>query len=148
MSHFRTHLVNTPEQLARLISLADHSNLRILFDTYHVVTEVRDYAAALRQASRWLYALHACESDRGVPGGGLVPWESVFTTLLELGFEGYVGLETYNSGIGDFACHRGMFHNVCPDATDFVRRGIRFLQETEQRCRQHVRRSRTEISNI
>ena len=46
-----------------------------------------------------------------------------------LRFDGYVGLEGYNSSIGDFAFERGMFHNVCPDGDDFVRRGIAFLRE-------------------
>ncbi|MEZ4719665.1 MAG: TIM barrel protein [Caldilineaceae bacterium] len=41
MSHFRTHLANTPAQVLQLMDLADHPNLRILVDTYHIVTEVR-----------------------------------------------------------------------------------------------------------
>jgi sugar phosphate isomerase/epimerase len=50
MSHFRTHLINTPEQGMQLLALADHENLMLLLDTYHLVTEVRDYAAAMRCA--------------------------------------------------------------------------------------------------
>jgi D-psicose/D-tagatose/L-ribulose 3-epimerase len=135
MSHFRTHLVNTPDQLMRLITMADHPNLRALFDTYHLVTEIRDYAAALRTLAPRLFAIHACENDRGTPGGGLLPWESMFRTLHEIGFEGYIGLEGYNSGIGDFAFERGMFHNLCPDGPAYVRRGIGFLRETDVRTR-------------
>jgi D-psicose/D-tagatose/L-ribulose 3-epimerase len=131
MSHFRTHLVNTPAQLMRLIGLADHSNLRALFDTYHAVTEVRDYGEGLRTLGPRLMAVHACESDRGRPGGGLVPWESVFAALAEIGFDGYIGLETYNSSLGDFACERGMFHDVCPDGREFVERGVAFLKSVE-----------------
>ncbi len=131
MSHFRTHLVNTPDQLLQLIRLSDHSNLRVLFDTYHVVTEVRDYGQAVRRIGPLLYAVHACENDRGMPGRGLVPWQEIFEALLEIRFEGYIGLEGYNSSIGDFAFERGMFHNVCPDGEEFVRQGIAFLQTME-----------------
>jgi D-psicose/D-tagatose/L-ribulose 3-epimerase len=127
MSHFRTHLVNTPEQLMRLIGLSQHANLRVLFDTYHMVTEVRDYGGALRTVGERLWGIHACESDRGAPGGGLVPWETVFATLGEIRFNGYMVLETYNSSIGDFAYQRGMFHNVCPDGVAFARQGFSFL---------------------
>jgi len=132
MSHFRTHLVNTPEQAMRLIALADHPNLRVLLDTYHLVTEIRDYAKAIHTAAPKLWGLHACESDRGVPGGGLVPWDAVFAALKAVAFEGYVLLETYNSSIGDppgtFAFRRGMFHDPCPDGEAFVRQGIAFLR--------------------
>jgi len=132
MSHFRTHLVNTPEQAMRLIALAEHPNLRVLLDTYHLITEIRDYAKAIRLVASKLWGLHACESDRGVPGGGLVPWDVVFATLKAIAFEGYILLETYNSSIGDppgaFAYQRGMFHDPCPDGTAFVRQGIAFLK--------------------
>ena len=132
MSHFRTHLVNTPEQVMHLVSLAGHPNLRVLLDTYHLVTEVRDYAAAVQTVAPRLWGLHACENDRGVPGGGLVPWHAIFRTLQELSFEGYLVMETYNSVAGDppgaFAYSRGMFHNVCPDPDAFVRQGLSFLR--------------------
>jgi D-psicose/D-tagatose/L-ribulose 3-epimerase len=133
MSHFRTHVANTPGQLLRLIRLADHPNLRVLFDTYHIVTEVRDYGSALRAIGPLLYALHACENDRGVPGNGLVPWTQVFDALASIGFNGYIGLEGYNSFLGDFAFERGMFHDVCPDGSEFVRHGIAFLKSMEAR---------------
>jgi len=129
MSHFRTHLFNTPEQAMRLIGLAEHPNLTVLFDTYHMITEVRDFAQAIRTVSHRLWGLHACENDRGRPGGGLVPWPSVFSALREIEFGGYVLMEAYNSGTGDFAVRRGMFHDVCPDGVAFVRTGLKFLRQ-------------------
>ena len=133
MSHFRTHMVNTPEQAMALIGLADHNNLRALLDTYHVVTEIRDYGAAIHTLAPRLWGLHACENDRGVPGNGLVPWEEVFAALRDVDFDGYVLMETYNSSIGDpagsWAFTRGMFHDPCPDGALFVRHGLAFLRE-------------------
>lgn len=128
MSHFRTNIVNTPEQLMQLVDLAGHANIAVALDTYHMVTEVRDYAAAIRAVGDRLWVVHACESDRGVPGGGLVPWDDVFGALLGIGFDGYVLMESYNSAIDGFAFGRGMFHDVCPDAASFVARGLKFLK--------------------
>lgn len=127
MSHFRTHMVNTPAQAMRLLDLAGHPNLSVLLDTYHLITEVRDYGQAIRTIGRRLWGVHACENDRGVPGGGLVPWAAVAVALRELAFDGYVLMESYNSGLGDFAYRRGMFHNVCPNGAEFVRAGLKFL---------------------
>ena len=127
MSHFRTHVVNTPEQAMRLISAADHSNLYVLLDTYHLVTEVRDYDLAFRTCRDRLWGVHACENDRGIPGGGLVPWKQVFSALKEMSFGGPLILESYNSALGDFAYRHGMLHNACPDGYVFVRQGLAFL---------------------
>ena len=129
MSHFRTHVVNTPEQAMQLLEMAGHGNLGVLLDTYHMVTEVKDYAAAIHTVGDRLWGLHACENDRGAPGGGLVPWQAVFGALRDINFDGYMALEAYNSSIDDFAIHRGMFHNVCPDSEAFVRQGLGFLKK-------------------
>ena len=131
MSHFRTHLVNAPAQAMRLIETADHPNLGVLFDTYHMVTEITDYSEGLRALAGRLWGIHACENNRGVPGRGIVPWDIIFRTLSELCFDGYMMLESYNSSIGDFAFERGMFHDVCPDAEAFVREGMEFLRRAD-----------------
>ncbi|HEX2971757.1 MAG TPA: sugar phosphate isomerase/epimerase family protein [Tepidisphaeraceae bacterium] len=136
MSHFRTHLLNTPEQAMRLVKLADHPNLQILLDTYHLVTEVRDYAAAVREVRPVLWGIHACENDRGVPGNGLIPWEALSTALHQTAFDGHILLESYNSSLGDFAVQRGMFHNVCPEGDAFARNGLAFLRLQLQQTRQ------------
>ncbi len=137
MSHFRTHLINTPTQLAHLLQLADHENLLAVVDTFHLVTEVRNYAAEIQRVKDKLWGIHACENDRGVPGGGLVPWESIFKMLNGVNFEGYMLFETYNSSIGvppgTFAYARGMFHDPCPDGSAFVRQGLEFLKSMESR---------------
>jgi D-psicose/D-tagatose/L-ribulose 3-epimerase len=128
MSHFRTHIANTPEQIIGLIALSDHPNLGVLLDTYHMITEVRDFGAAIRTVGSRLWGLHACENDRGVPGGGLVPWDQVFAALRDIAFDGYIMLEAYNSSHGDFAFRRGMFHDVCPDGEAFARTGLAFVR--------------------
>lgn len=128
MSRFRTHLVNTPAQALELVNLADHPNLGIILDTYHMVTEVRDYAAGIRCVGDRLWGVHACENDRGVPGGGLVPWDAVFGALVEVQPQARIMLETYNTSIGDHGYRRGMFQNQCPDGDAFVSQAFAFLK--------------------
>ncbi len=130
MSHFRTHILNTPQQAMRLMDLADHPNLMVLLDTYHLVTEIRDYADAIRTVRPKLWGLHACENDRGAPGGGLLPWDAICSALIEGGDDYYILLESYNSSLNDFAYRRGLFHNVCPDGDAFARQSLAFLQST------------------
>ena len=127
MSRFRVHLVNTAAQAVELTRRADHPNLLVNLDTYHMITEEREYGAAIRRALPVLWGLHACENDRGVPGGGLVPWSAVFAALREAPGPVRLMLETYNTA-GDLGFERGIFQNLCPDPVDFVRRGLEFLK--------------------
>ncbi|QYM79843.1 sugar phosphate isomerase/epimerase [Horticoccus luteus] len=128
MSRFRTHLINTPAQALQLIELAGApGNVGVMFDTYHMVTELRDPAAAVRALGDTLWGLHACENDRGVPGGGLIPWAPLLAAVGETACD-YIGLEGYNTARGDFGWRRGMFQDVCPDGDAFVREGLACLQ--------------------
>jgi D-psicose/D-tagatose/L-ribulose 3-epimerase len=129
MSRFRLHLINTAEQAVNLVLMSDHRNLRVNLDTYHMITEERDYGAAIRHAAPVLWGIHACENDRGVPGGGLVPWQAVFRALADV--EGCVRLmlETYNTGPSGLGYSRGIFQNLCPEPEQFIRTGIGFLQK-------------------
>lgn len=126
MSRFRVHLVNTAAQAVEMVRMAGHPNLWVNLDTYHMITEERDYGAAIRCALPVLWGVHACENDRGVPGGGLVPWPEVFDAMREATGTVRLMLETYNTA-GEFGYERGLFRDLCPDAEAFVRRGMEFL---------------------
>lgn len=129
MSHFRTHLVNTPQQLMTLIDRVGPGaeNLYALLDTYHMVTEVTDYAEAFAAAAKRLWGVHACENDRGAPGRGILPWDEIFAQIRARDHDVNVIFESYNSAT-DFAWRRGMFHDVCPDGDAFVRRSLAFCR--------------------
>lgn len=129
MSRFRLHLINTSAQAMELVRLAGHPNILVNLDTYHMITEERDYGAAIRKAMPALWGLHACENDRGVPGGGLVPWTSVFTALNETKGCVRLMLETYNTS-GDFGFSRGIFQDLCPDPEKFVSQGVAFMRSS------------------
>ncbi len=133
MSHFRTHLVNTPAQLMALLEQIDRDNVGGLLDTYHLVTEVTSYREAFATAASRLRAVHACENHRGIPGRGILPWPEIFDAIRQCPRDVVVAFESYNSST-DFARRRGMFHDVCPDGDDFVREALAFCRaglETE-----------------
>jgi D-psicose/D-tagatose/L-ribulose 3-epimerase len=127
-SRFRNHLVNTSWQAVQLAEMAGHSNLSINLDTYHMITEERDYGAAIRQAASRLWGVHASENDRGVPGGGLVPWPAVFAALREVDGPVRLLMETYRTGPDGFGFERGIFQNLCADPEAFIRQGVAFLK--------------------
>lgn len=129
MSHFRTHLLHTGQEAFDLFTKVSHPNLFINLDTYHMVTEERDYAQAIKICGAALWGIHACESDRGIPGGGLVPWNDVFQALADACPHARILMETYNTGNQGFGCERGIFKDVCPDAQDFVKKGLHFLKQ-------------------
>jgi len=130
MSHYRTHIANTPRQINELVHLADHPNIFSLLDTYHLAREVSSFADAVAEMAPRLWCVHACENNRGAPGTGLLPWDEIVGALVRHQWDGYIGFESYNSRCagGEFAYSRGMFHDVCPDGDAFVRSAKVFLE--------------------
>jgi D-psicose/D-tagatose/L-ribulose 3-epimerase len=60
------------------------------FDTYYMVTEIRDHGRAATVSGR-LWGVPPARTIIA-PGGGLVPWEIVFKTLGNIEFDGYLVL--------------------------------------------------------
>jgi D-psicose/D-tagatose/L-ribulose 3-epimerase len=129
MSRFRTHLIHSAQEAVNLVSMVQHPNLFINLDTYHMITEERNYANAIKICGNALWGIHACESDRGVPGGGLVPWDDIFCSLADVCPNARILMETYNTGTMGFGYKRGIFKDVCPNAPDFVTNGLKFLKQ-------------------
>jgi D-psicose/D-tagatose/L-ribulose 3-epimerase len=132
MSRFRTHLVNNAAQAMTLVNAAHHQNLYVVLDTYHLMTETRDFYQEIKTVGDRLWYFHACGSDRGVPGGDLVPWQEIFRGLKDINFDGVMLFETYNTTIPNFAVSRGIFNDICPDGEQFIKQGLEFFRNYTQ----------------
>ncbi len=129
MSRFRTHLVNNANQAMTLVNASNHPNLYVVLDTYHLMTETRNFYQEIKTVGDRLWYFHACGSDRGVPGNDLVPWQDVLRGLKEINFDGVMLFETYNTSIPDFAVSRGIFNDICPDGEAFIKQGLEFFKQ-------------------
>jgi hydroxypyruvate isomerase len=80
---------------AEIIRQVDSPHAKLLFDVYHVAIMNGDVIRRLRQYARWVGHIHVA----GVPGRGEpdgrqeIHYPSVMRSLLEIGYQGYVGQE-------------------------------------------------------
>lgn len=103
INRFECYLCNTMGQLVGLLERVDHPNVRAHFDTHHANIEEKSLSAALKTAAPVLGHVHISENDRGTPGSGHVPWEETFSTLAEIGYEGWLTIEAFTRDDPDFA---------------------------------------------
>lgn len=103
LNRFECYLCNTMEQLSHLIKLADHSNVRAMFDTHHANIEEKKISAAIKQIAPVLAHVHISENDRGTPGEGHIPWDDVFAALAAINYEGWLTIEAFTRNDPDFA---------------------------------------------
>jgi len=74
-------------------------NVKVHLDSFHMMIEEESFAKAIRCCGRdHLAYFHTCESHRGIPGTGLVPWRETFDTLREIGYDSPLVIESYDRG--------------------------------------------------
>lgn len=125
LHRYRTSVVNTSAQALALARDAGGENVGVLFDTYHAALEEADLLGALDAAlaTGRVYHFHACATNRGAPGDGIMPWDAVMDRLRLHGYGGCITMETFAPGGLDSS-----FVHVHGAPDELARRGLRYLK--------------------
>jgi D-psicose/D-tagatose/L-ribulose 3-epimerase len=127
LNRFETYFLNTLEDAARLVREIGSPNLRIHFDTFHSNIEEQHPAAALRAAGEYIGHVHISENDRGIPGTGHVDWPGVLRALNEIGYEGWLTIESFAQPEPDLAA-AAIWRDLAPSGDELALRGLRFIK--------------------
>jgi hydroxypyruvate isomerase len=84
----------TAETVRRANDLSAHGNVGLLLDTYHLATMGTDPVEAIRRLAPLIRHVQFADAPgRGRPGTGAVDFAAVEQALLDVGYDGFVGLE-------------------------------------------------------
>ena len=81
-----------------IIDAIAHPNAGLLPDTFHMSIEEADMGKARIQAGPHTAHVHLGDSNRLLPGHGLLNWPDIFGALNTVGYDGYVNLECSTTG--------------------------------------------------
>lgn len=133
INRFEQFLINTCEEAVAYVEDIASPACRILLDTFHMNIEEDSIGGAIRNAGRYLAALHIGETNRKPPGLGRMPWQEIRTALDDIGFDGPLVMEPFvtpGSQVGrDVAVWREVIPNpdydkLAADAVVFVRKTL------------------------
>ena len=129
LNRFETDLINVVEQGLAMVEAIGSPHVGLHLDTFHMHLEERNSGEAIRQAGERLYHLHACENDRGVPGRGQVRWPAVAAALGDIGYDGFVVIESFTPTVTSIARAVCIWRDVAPDQDTIAREGLGFLRK-------------------
>jgi D-psicose/D-tagatose/L-ribulose 3-epimerase len=132
VNRYETYLINTTGQAVALIERIGEPNVFIHLDTYHANIEETSQREAIRTAGKRIRYVHLSESHRGTPGTGTVDWDSVFSGLSEVRFDGCLVMESFVTLNPDIARATCMWRDLVPDRDEMVRTGVQFLRQKAQ----------------
>jgi D-psicose/D-tagatose/L-ribulose 3-epimerase len=130
LNRFETHFLNTAEQARAYAERVAHPAFRIMHDTFHANIEERDPLEAPVTLGRHLGVLHVSENDRGIPGRGHIDFASVFGRLRRSGWDGWVVMEAFGSGLPDIAAATRVWRPLFPDLDTLWTEGHAFIRRT------------------
>lgn len=98
INRYESRYLNRIADNIRIIDAVAHPNAGLLPDTFHMSIEESDMGQALIQAGNRIAHVHLGDSNRLLPGCGLLNWHDIFGALAAVGYDGYVNLECSTTG--------------------------------------------------
>lgn len=129
LNRFESDLVNTAEDVMRLIADINHPAAKVLLDGFHMNIEEPSIERAIRLAGDKLIHLQVSENYRGTPGTGQTRWDDYRRGLEAIGYRGVVSIESFTPEVKELAGAVCIWRPLVPSQDGFAREGLRFLRQ-------------------
>ena len=134
LNRFETYFLNTLNEAAQLVHFIGEPNVRIHFDTFHANIEELHPADSILAVAKDLGHVHVSENDRGIPGTGHVDWRGTFSALKQIGYKGWMTIESFAQPEPELAAAAAIWRDLAPSGDELARRGLAFLKAMSREC--------------
>ncbi len=128
LNRFECYLVNTMDDLSRLVDDVAHPNIKAMYDTFHANIEEVDPIGAYERNLRNIVHIHISENDRGVPGRGNIPWAETFAAIRKSGYDSWLTIEAFGRGLPDLAAATKVWRDFAESPEAVYREGYRHIR--------------------
>jgi D-psicose/D-tagatose/L-ribulose 3-epimerase len=136
LNRFESDLINTAEDVARLVSDIAHPAAKIMLDSFHMSLEERNPEEAIVLAGHNLIHMQVSENYRGVPGTGQTPWHLIKRGLQRINYDGVVSIESFTPEVKELAGAVCIWKHLAPSQDGFATDGYNFLHQLLQESSQ------------
>lgn len=129
LNRFESDLVNTSEDVVRMVNDINHPAACVMLDSFHMSIEERDVVKAIVTAGDKLIHLQVSENYRGAPGTGQTPWQDYRKALEQIGYKGAVTIESFTTDNVALAGAVCFWHPKADSQDAFASEGLSFLKK-------------------
>lgn len=127
LNRFECYLVNTAQDLKKIVDNVDHPNVGAIYDTHHANIEEKSQKNAIETIAPHLKHVHISENDRGTPGKGQINWDEVFSTLKSVNYDRWLTIEAFSTAVPEFANAINVWRNFSP-SDEIYEQGYSFIK--------------------
>jgi D-psicose/D-tagatose/L-ribulose 3-epimerase len=132
LNRFESYFINTAADASRFVDDVGEPNAKVHLDTFHMIREEDDIAAAIRATGDRLGYFHCCGSQRGIPGKDLVPWEATFEALRDVGYDYCLTIESFHPH-QSIAAPAAIWRDFADSPEQLATEGLAFIRPLQER---------------
>jgi D-psicose/D-tagatose/L-ribulose 3-epimerase len=132
VGRFESHFLNIAEDAVRYCKEVGTGNVKVHLDAFHMIREESSFTGAVNTCGKeFLAYVHACENNRGIPGTGLVPWKEFFIALKNIGYEGALGIESFDPSFEEINRLAAIWRKYADTGEELATQGLANLKKIE-----------------
>ncbi|QIK70664.1 sugar phosphate isomerase/epimerase [Erysipelothrix sp. HDW6C] len=125
VNRFETHFINTAEDAVRYCKAVGGNHIKVHLDAFHMIREEMSFKEAVYTCgSRYLGYVHVCESNRGIPGTGLVPWVEFFQALEAIGYQNPCVIESFDPSFEELNANCAIWRKFADTGEELAIQGL------------------------
>jgi D-psicose/D-tagatose/L-ribulose 3-epimerase len=129
VNRFETHFLNIAADAVQYCRDVGTGNVKVHLDTFHMIREEASYTEAVETCGlEYLGYVHVCESHRGIPGTGLVPWKEFFTAVKRIGYTGPLVIESFDPSFEELNRLCAIWRRFADSGEDLAVQGLANLR--------------------
>ena len=129
LNRFETDLINTSEDLMRLIDDINEPQAKAVLDGFHLNIEEPDLESAIRRVGDKLIHVQVSENYRGTPGTGQTNWAAWKRGLEAINYQGTISIESFTPQVKELAGAVCIWKPLVPSQDGFAKDGLEFLKK-------------------
>jgi D-psicose/D-tagatose/L-ribulose 3-epimerase len=129
LNRFETDLINTSEDLMRLIEDINEPQAKAVLDGFHLNIEEPDLESAIRRVGDKLIHVQVSENYRGTPGTGQTNWAAWKRGLEAINYRGTISIESFTPQVKELAGAVCIWKPLVPSQDGFAKDGLEFLKK-------------------
>ncbi len=130
VNRFETHMINTAEQGVSYCKRVGAKNLKVHLDCFHMNIEETNFADAVAVCGKeYLGYVHVNESNRGIPGTGLVRWKEFFEALAKVGYYKPLVIESFDPNFEELSKNCAIWRRFTDTGEELAIQGLANLKK-------------------
>jgi D-psicose/D-tagatose/L-ribulose 3-epimerase len=130
INRFETHFLNIAEDAVQYCKDVGTGNMGVHLDCFHMIREELSFKGAVETCGKeYLGYLHVCESNRGIPGTGLVPWKEFFTAIKKIGYDGPMVIESFDPSFEELNSLCSIWRKFADSGEELAVQGLKNLKK-------------------